>query len=89
MMIRRLSLITPAMLRGFGITPAVIPDLDSANARLMAGIKLSYAAMLKKDINRNRRKLSFIGSFNCSRSDGSIIVKGCSVDVWEPESGTC
>jgi hypothetical protein len=78
----RLRLITPAVLRGLGVEPAAVAPTSPETARLMAGVKLGYAAMLKKDLNRNRRKPSFIGNFNCSRADGSVIVKGCSADVW-------
>jgi len=53
-------------------------------ARFMAGIKLSYAAMLRRDIVESRRKgRDVIGGFNVSRTDGSPIVKGCSTLVWK------
>lgn len=83
---RRLQLITPATLRGLGIIPATVEPTTPEIARLLAGVKLSYAAMLKKDLNRSRKR-DFIGSFNCSRPDGAPIVKGCSIQVWQSNRG--
>ncbi len=81
-MSKRLRFVTAKTLRQMGVTPAEVATVTPEAARLLAGIKLSYAAMLKKDLNRSRRK-DFIGNFNCSRTDGSPIVKGCSVAVWK------
>ena len=46
---------------------------------LQARLKLSFARMLKADLDRGA---DFISNFNCNRADGSIIVKGCSEVLW-------
>ena len=48
--------------------------------QLVAGIKLSLARMLQRDIERGA---DFISNFNCARADGSTIVKGCSLAQWQ------
>lgn len=47
---------------------------------LTARVKLSLARMLQKDIDRGAE---FIDNFNCRRADGSVIVSGCSIEVWQ------
>ena len=47
---------------------------------LTAGIKLSLARMLQRDIERGA---DFIGNFNCVRADHSEIVWGCSLALWQ------
>jgi hypothetical protein len=69
-----------------GITPATVDPTTLETARLLAGVKLSYAAMLKKDLNKSKRR-DIISNFNCSRADGSVIVKGCSIQVWQSNRG--
>ena len=48
--------------------------------QLVAGIKLSLARMLQRDIERGA---DFISNFNCARADGGTIVKGCSLARWQ------
>ena len=47
---------------------------------LVAGIKLSLARMLQRDIDRGE---GFISNFNCVRADHSEIVWGCSMARWK------
>ena len=47
---------------------------------LQARLKLSFARMLKADLDRGA---DFINNFNCARADSSIIVGGCSEKVWQ------
>ena len=47
---------------------------------LQARLKLSFARMLKADLDRGA---DFISNFNCVRADTSIIVGGCSEKVWQ------
>jgi len=78
---RRRKLITSELLRGMGVKPVMVQPLSRDSALTVAGIKLSFAAILKKHLNKSRKR-DIISSFNCSRPDGSAIVKGCSIDVW-------
>lgn len=78
---RRRQLVTPALLRGMGIEPVEVKPLCRDSALLVAGVKLSFAATLKRHLNKSRKR-DIIGNFNCSRTDGSPIVKGCSIQVW-------
>lgn len=48
-------------------------------ASLHAQLKLSFARMLKADLDRGP---DFIANFNCARADSSTIVSGCSEKVW-------
>jgi hypothetical protein len=63
-----------------GVTPASVEPTGPATALLLANLKLSLAAMLKRDLNHSRRR-DFIGGFNVRRADGTPIVSGCSVGV--------
>ena len=47
---------------------------------LQARLKLSFARMLKADLDRGA---DFISNFNCVRADGSTIISGCSEKVWQ------
>ncbi len=79
--LRRRQLVTPTLLRGMGVRPVEVKPLSRDSALVVAGIKLSFAAILKRHLNKSRKR-DIISSFNCSRSDGSVIVKGCSIEVW-------
>jgi hypothetical protein len=79
---RRRKLVTPALLRRMGIEPIEVNPLSQDSALTMAGIKLSFAAILKRHLNKSRKR-DMISGFNCSRPDGSPVVKGCSKDVWQ------
>jgi hypothetical protein len=79
---RRRKLVTPVLLRRMGVRPVEVNPLSQDSALTVAGIKLSFAAILKRHLNKSRKR-DMISGFNCSRPDGSPIVKGCSKDVWQ------
>ena len=82
--IRRKQLLTSTLLRKMGFLPAAIPPTTPQVASIQAGLKLSLAAILHRHLSISKRtRRDIIANFNCSRSDGSIIVKGCSAKVWQ------